>query len=124
MRLITETAQGPAGETPYLFPVLHYQDNLIARGQIATNLSFVNPGIRHFNGRKQHFDASAPAGSAVDEQLAATLLDKIINHGQTEPGAGLDGFGGEKWFDGLTPGFFIHADAIILHRQDDIITGG
>jgi hypothetical protein len=60
-------------------------------------------------------------GIVIDESAAA-LLDKILHHGQAKPGSRFDRFCRKERFDGVLPGFLVHSNAVIAHRQYDVAT--
>ena len=70
-----------------------------------------------------NFEGASLCGFAVDVDKAVVLLDDAINRGQAQPRAFADFLGCKKWFKNIGEMIFVHADAGVADRQQDILTG-
>ena len=62
------------------------------------------------------------AGLAVDFDVAARLLDETIDLAQAEAGALAGLFGGEERLEGARGDLLPHADALVGHRDQHVLT--
>src|SRR5262245_38598515 len=68
-------------------------------------------------------EAAAFAYRTVHPNVAATLLHGAIDHGEAKACAFAEFFGGEKRFENMRLGFFIHAEASVGNGKHDVTAG-
>jgi len=82
-------------------------------------LWFDTTGIGNLTDGEYQFHKGSFADFAFNLNIPLVSLHYAVNHGEPESGAPLT-FGGEEGFQAAFAGFFVHANAGILHFQNDI----
>ena len=73
--------------------------------------------------RQVDLDRRADARFGIDLHVAAGLPDKTVDLAQAEAGALADFLGGEEGIEGLGDDLLGHADAVVAHRDLNILPG-
>jgi len=74
--------------------------------------------------RQIDFYSRAFAQFAIDLHIAGRLANESIHLAKTKPSALAGLFGCEEWFAGTLNGGLVHSDAVIGHRDHDVLARG